>query len=69
MYKVILEFQPLNIIAINADDPNVAAQNIRKLFESGRAKPLIKLIKVFNEEDDIFEDQPLHTAEVFYESE
>jgi hypothetical protein len=39
MYKVIVEFQRSNILAINADDPNTAAQNIRRLFDQGKAKP------------------------------
>jgi hypothetical protein len=67
MYKVIVEFQQSNILAINADDPNVAAQNIRKLFDNGKAKPQIRKIHIFNEEDDIDEDQPLHTTNVYYE--
>ena len=69
MYKVILEFKQSNILAINADDPNVAVQNIRKLFECGKVKPQIRTIKVFNEEDDIYENKPLQSTEVFYESE
>ncbi len=67
MYKVIVEFQKSNIFAINADDPNAAAQNIRRLFDQGKAKPQIRKIHVFNQEDDIDEDQPLHTTKVYYE--
>ena len=66
MYKVIVEFHQANILAINADDPNVAAQNIRKLFDNGKAKPLIRTIKVFREEDNINIDLPLHVTNVIY---
>ncbi len=67
MYKVIVEFQQSNILAINADDPNAAAQNIRRLFDQGKAKPQIRKIKVFNQEDDIYEDQPIKITNVYYE--
>lgn len=67
MYKVIVEFHQANILAINADDPNVAAQNIRKLFDQGKSKPRVKTINVFNEDDDIYEDQPLHSTNIFYD--
>lgn len=67
MYKVIVEFHQSSILAINADDPNAAAQNIRKLFVQGRAYPQIKRIHVFNEKDDIYEDQPIHTKNIYYD--
>ena len=66
MYKVIVDFHQANILAINADDPNVAAQNIRKLFDNRKAKPLIRTIKVFREEDNINIDLPLHVTNVLY---
>jgi hypothetical protein len=67
MYKVIVEFYQSNILSINADNPNAAVQNIRRLFDQGKAKPQIRKIYVFNEEDDIDKDQPLHTTNVYYE--
>ena len=67
MYKVILEFNQANVLAINADDPNAAAQNIRRLFDQGKVKPQIRIIHVFKQEDDIDEDQPIYTTNVFYD--
>jgi hypothetical protein len=67
MYKVIVEFYQSNILAINADDPIVAAQNIRKLFEQGKAKSQVRTINVFHEDDNIYEAPPLHTTNVFYD--
>jgi hypothetical protein len=67
MYKVIVEFHQANILAINADDPNVAAQNIRKLFDQGKAKPRVRTINVFNEGDNIDEALPLHSTKVIYD--
>ena len=67
MYKVIVEFYQANILSINSDDPNVAAQNIRKLFDQGKAKPRVRTINVFNEDDNIDEDQPIHSINVFYD--
>ncbi len=67
MYKVIVKFHQTNILAINADDPNIAALNIRKLFDTGNAKPQIRTINVFNEADDINVDLPLHVTNVYYE--
>jgi hypothetical protein len=65
MYKVIVEFYESKILSINADEPNVAAQNIRKLFEAGKASPQIRTINVYNEADDIKVDLPIHITKVY----
>ena len=65
MYKIIVEFHDTNILSITADEPNVAAQNIRKLFDAGKARPQIRTINVYNEEDDIKVDIPIHITKVY----
>jgi hypothetical protein len=65
MYKIIVEFHDTNILSINADEPNVAAQNIRKLFDAEKARPQIRTINVYNEEDDIKVDIPIHITKVY----
>jgi hypothetical protein len=61
MYKIVVEFNQLNILAINADEPSVAAKNTNKLFVQGRAKAQIKSIKVYLQEDDLEFALPIHT--------
>jgi hypothetical protein len=60
MYKVVVEFHQSNILAINADDPIVAAKNVNKLFQRGKATPQLKEIRVFLQESDIDLDLPVH---------
>lgn len=61
MYKIVVEFNQLNILAINADEPSVAAKNTNKLLIQGRAKAQIKSIKVYLQEDDLEFALPIHT--------
>lgn len=62
MYKVVVEFHESKVLAINADNPNVAAQNIRRLFDNGNMKPQIKIIYIFNEDGDLEVDAPLYIS-------
>ena len=64
MFKVVVEFHQSNIIAINADEPSVAATNINKLFMQGRAQAQIKVINVYRQEDDIDFALPIHTIKI-----
>jgi hypothetical protein len=64
MYKVIVEFYQANILSINGDDPKVAAQNVRKLFEQGKGKPQINRIEVFLEGQNVEIELPIHTLKL-----
>ncbi len=67
MYKVVVEFHDSKVLAINADNPKVAGQNIRKLFDNGKMKPQIKVISIFNEADDLEFDDPLYISKAYYD--
>jgi hypothetical protein len=59
IYQVIFEFNEVNLISINADDPQIAANNARRLFYEGRLVPSIRSISVYSSEDNIDLDEPI----------
>ena len=67
MYKAHIEFHDSIVLAINADNPKVTAQNIKKLIDNGKMKPQIKIINIFNEDDDLKFDAPLYISKAYYD--
>lgn len=59
-FKVIIDYCESNLIEINVDDPESAAKSALKLFQSGRIKPLINEISVFDLEDELGFEPPIY---------
>ncbi len=59
-FKVIVDFQEINMIEINVNSPEKAASAALKLFKEGRLKPEIKEISVYDIENEFNFDPPLY---------
>jgi hypothetical protein len=59
MFKVVIEYLDSIVISINADNPEIAGQNILRLIREGRVNPTVREISVFRADADIGLDEPL----------
>ena len=59
MFKVVIEYLDSIVISINADNPEIAGQNILRLIREGRVNPTVREISVFQADADIGLDEPL----------
>jgi hypothetical protein len=61
MYRVELNFQKISILILNAEGPKDAAMSAKKLLDTGRSKPIIEDIRVFEiEDEDNLESVPIY---------
>ncbi len=60
-FKVVVDFTELNIIELNVNDAEIAAQSVLKLFNDGRLKAIINEIAVFDIEDEFGFEPPIFT--------
>jgi hypothetical protein len=58
-FKVVVDFYELNLIELNVNDPESAANAVLKLFKEGRLKPEINEIAVFDLLDEFEMDPPI----------
>ena len=59
-FKVVIDFHEINMIEVNVDNPENAANAVLKLYKEGRLKPEINEITIFEIEDEFGFDPPLH---------
>jgi len=59
-FKVVVDFCEINMIEINVEDPESAANAVLKLFKEGRLKPQINEIAVFDIEDEFGFEPPIY---------
>ena len=59
-FKIVVDFHEINIIEVNVDNPENAANAVLKLFKEGRLKSEINEIAVFDIEDEFGFEPPLH---------
>jgi len=59
VFRVIIDFKEFHMIGVNSDDPELTAQKIQKMYESGKIKPEINEIAVLDSEDELSFDPPL----------
>jgi hypothetical protein len=59
-FKVIVDFQEINMIEINVKNPESAANAVLKLFKEGRLSPQINEVAVFDIKDEFGFEPPLY---------
>lgn len=59
-FKVVIDFHEINMIEVNVDNPENAANAVLKLYKEGGLKPEINEITIFEIEDEFGFDPPLH---------
>jgi hypothetical protein len=59
-FKVIVDFQEINMIEINVKNPESAANAVLKLFKEGRLSPQINEVAVFDIKDELGFEPPLY---------
>jgi|688.fasta_scaffold471631_2 hypothetical protein len=59
-FKVVVDFCEINMIEINVEDPESAANAVLKLFKEDRLKPQINEIAVFDIEDEFGFEPPIY---------
>jgi hypothetical protein len=62
-FKVVVDFCEINMIEINVEDPESAANAVLKLSKEGRLKPQINEIAVFDIEDEFGFEPPIYVLQ------